>query len=472
MASEASDIRHTQPLLHHFNISDSDVASITKTSNAFLRELEDGSASTVNSEDEELRPRPAFWRRLLMSIKRRRNGISKDGGFESARLPNNEKRETRKYKWRKRCVAKACVIVPLLVVIFFGLVHLLNVFFGILPILWDDPAASALDWSAPGRASSDMASHLLDITNDVIPIPCHSHNDYWRRVPLYDALRWGCTGVEADVWLYDEELHVGHSTNALTRTRTFRSMYVDPLVKMLDHRNKLGEIATAPGIKNGVFDTAPAQTLVLLVDFKNNGHDIFPVVSQHLNPLREKGYLTYFDGTSTIEGPITVVATGNAPFDLITANSTYRDIFFDAPLDSLYEDPSTPDSHSFNRAGDSSSLQITRRGGQGTVGTTPSSHFDSTNSYYASVNFGKSIGWLWFGHISEAQLALIRGQIRGAHVRGLKARYWGAPAWPIGLRNEVWKLLVEEGVDYLNGDDLHGMTRLDWSLKKHWGLIS
>lgn len=317
-----------------------------------------------------------------------------------------------------------------------------------------------------------MASHLLDITHDVTPIHCHSHNDYWRRVPLYDALRWGCTGVEADVWLFDEELYVGHNTNALTRTRTFRSMYVDPLLKMLDRKNELGEIAVTSDIKHGVFDTAPAQTLVLLVDFKNNGHDIFPVVSQQLAALREKRYLTYFNGEATIEGPITVVATGNAPFDLVTANSTYRDIFFDAPLDSLYETRSNSISHSVDKSGESVSVHITERGGQGTVGTTPSSHFDFTNSYYASVNFGSSIGWLWFGHISDVQLDLIRGQIRGAHARGLKARYWGAPKWPIGLRNKVWKLLVEEGVDYLNGDDLRGMTRLDWSLKKHWGLIS
>lgn len=338
-----------------------------------------------------------------------------------------------------------------------------------MPYLRNDPAAS-LDWSTPDKASSDIASHLLDVTRDVTPIPCHSHNDYWRRVPLYDALRWGCTGVEADVWLFDEDLFVGHSTNALKQNRTFRSMYVDPLVKMLDHKNEPGRFALPSAIKNGVFDTSPTQTLVLLVDFKNNGQDIFPVVSQQLTSLREKGYLTYFNGKSTIEGAITVVATGSAPFDLITANTTYRDIFFDAPLDRFYETPTTSDSdvQSQNRPQD---VDVTTRGGQGTVGTSPNSHFDSTNSYYASTNFGKSIGWLWFGHISSAQKDLIRGQIRGAHARGLKARYWSAPKWPIGLRNRVWSLLVDEGVDYLNGDDLVGMTRLDWGIRRHGGLI-
>lgn len=333
-------------------------------------------------------------------------------------------------------------------------------FFGYIPTFLDGPS-TPLDWSRPGKANSDIASHLLDITRGVTPIRCHSHNDYWRRVPLYDALRWGCTGVEADIWLFDEDLFVGHSTSALTQNNTFRSMYVDPLLKMLDHKNKPGNFEASSTTINGVFDTAPAQTLVLLVDFKNNGRDIFPVVSQELAVLREKGYLTYYNGASTIEGPITVVATGNAPFDLITANSTYRDIFFDAPLDRLYQEPTS----NSDLTDHDKSTTVVARGGQGTVGTTPASHFDSTNSYYASVNFGRSIGWLWFGRISAEQMKLIRGQIQGAHSRGLKARYWSAPIWPIGLRNKVWKLLVREGVDYLNGDDLQGMTSLDWGVK-------
>ncbi|KAJ4323682.1 Altered inheritance of mitochondria protein 6 [Neodidymelliopsis sp. IMI 364377] len=362
---------------------------------------------------------------------------------------------------------------------FSGCVHIVNVFLGYLPLTHDDPAAFALDWARPDQATTDMASYLLDITHDVTPIPCHSHNDYWRRVPLYDALRWGCTGVEADVWLFDEDLFVGHSTHALTQTRTFRSMYVDPLVKMLDHKNE--NTTTFPdsrganeSLKVGVFDTAPAQTLVLLVDFKNNGSEIFPYVSAQIAALREKNYLTYFDGEKTIEGPITVVATGNAPFDLVSSNTTYRDIFFDAPLDRLYVEPTTSNTQDQDQTqyddSTNSSTPISTSG-QGTVGTTPASHFDSTNSFYASTNFKKSIGRIWFGHLTRKQRALIRGQIKGAHDRGLKVRYWGAPKWPIALRNRVWWDLVDMGVDYLNGDDLVGMTRFDWSVRRHWGWL-
>ncbi|KNG52466.1 phosphoric diester hydrolase [Stemphylium lycopersici] len=445
----------TQPLLRHCSPVSDISFSIKISPHVSLRALEDGDDSAFSSDDEELRPRPGFWQRLRMSLKRRNGKSRVDDDLGRVQLPD-EKKQTKRYRLKKKHATRACVIIPLLVVIFFGLLHIVNVFLGYIPTFLDDHVLPNFDWSQTDQ------SNLLDITRDVVPVPCHSHNDYWRRVPLYDALRWGCTGVEADVWLFDDELFVGHNTNALKQDKTFTSMYVDPLEKMLDHKNAISEFANPTTIKSGIFDTEPSQTLVLLVDFKNNGRNIFPVVSQQLSSLREKGYLTYFDGVSTIPGAITVVATGNAPFDLITANSTYRDIFFDAPLDKLQDTSSS-----------SSKTVLSKRwgGGQGTVGTTPTSHFDSTNSYYASVNFGRSIGWLWFGRMTDSQLDKIRTQIASAEARGLKARYWSAPKWPVGLRNRVWKVLVEEGVGYLNGDDLRGMTRLDWGVRKHWGVL-
>lgn len=292
------------------------------------------------------------------------------------------------------------------------------------------------------------------LTRKVKPVHCHSHNDYWRRVPLFEALRWGCTGVEADVWYFPErttELFVGHSTRDLTIERTFRSMYVDHLMRIVDAQNP----ATSFGPKNGVFEEDPSQTLVLLVDFKNDGHELYPVVWEQLEPLRRKGYLSYYDGNTLVPGPITIVATGNAPFDLITRNATHRDIFFDAPLSALEPLSSQTTNH-----------EVKRTSGQGTVGTTPLSTFDATNSYYASVDFKKAVGWCWFGRVSDAQRDIIRSQIRTARERGLKSRYWGAPKWPVGVRNLVWQILVEEGVDYLNGDDLRDMTRGEWGKQR------
>ncbi|KAF2205666.1 hypothetical protein GQ43DRAFT_361885 [Delitschia confertaspora ATCC 74209] len=390
-----------------------------------------------------------------------------------------EKLLNQKYKtqWRKRG-RRACLAVPVLSLCLFGIVHLINVAASLVPVFWDDHLFLP-KWGEPGQLGEGIASYPTDFTRDVTPKPCHSHNDYWRRVPLYEAVHSGCTGVEADVWLFGDELFVGHSTSALTRNRTLRSLYVDPLVQLLDYQNPTAGFGNET--MNSVFDQDPSQTLVLLVDFKTSGPEILPVLMDQLAALREKHYLSYFNGRAVLLGPVTVVATGNAPFDLLTANTTYRDIFFDAPLANMFEEPvdAFPDpSHralpTFTQPPESkqvSSQSHLHRGksGQGTVGTSAESHFDFLNSYYASVSFTKSIGHVWNGRLSAEQMRLIRGQIAGAHRRGLKVRYWNTPKWPVGLRNHVWDVLVKEGVDYLNGDDLIAMTRMDWTRKKHHG---
>ncbi|KAK0719845.1 hypothetical protein B0H67DRAFT_574362 [Lasiosphaeris hirsuta] len=291
----------------------------------------------------------------------------------------------------------------------------------------EDPLAK---WGEPGTGTEDIAWYPTDFLRDVIPVACHSHNDYWRKVPLFSAVYAGCTGVEADVWLRKQDLLVGHDTAALQPNRTFLSLYVNPLVKILERQNPSTEYYNAK--RRGVFDTDPDQTLVLLVDLKTNGAETWPLVLKQLDPLRERGWLTYVQDGDIHHGPITVVGTGNTPFDQIIANSTYRDTFFDAPLDHL--DNST---------------------------------FDSINSYYASTSLWASIGNVWFrGGPNDDQLAKIRKHLQEAHRRGLKARYWELPPWPIHTRNRVWEVLMQEGVDMLNVDDLDGATKGDWTKPK------
>jgi hypothetical protein len=335
------------------------------------------------------------------------------------------------------------------------------------------------NWGQPGTGTEDLAWYPTDFTRDILPIPCHSHNDYWRRVPLFSALRAGCTGVEADVWLFDNELYVGHNTASLTRNRTFTSLYIDPLVKILQDANPSSNFYN--GTSHGVFDVDPGQTLTLLVDLKTSGAETWPWVLKQVQPLRDAGWLSFVENDTLHTRPITLVGTGNTPFDVLTANSPYRDAFFDAPLDTMWEarrvtaemanwptfDDGLPGERLDEDEGSAeeklpTSSSETQDLGQGFSGTLPDTQFNSSNSYYASVSFGKAVGRIWRGRLSPRQMKIIRGQIRGAHRRGLKARYWDLPAWPLGLRNHVWDVLVKEGVDYLNVDDLRGASRQAW----------
>ncbi|KAH0346005.1 hypothetical protein KCU81_g4056, partial [Aureobasidium melanogenum] len=368
----------------------------------------------------------------------------------------------------------ACIIIPVTILCLFGLLHLVSYIFYGNPLLVETDLNFLPDWGHAGKIGDGLGHYPTDFTRDVLPIPVHSHNDYWRRVPLYEALHYGCTGVEADVWHIGDELFVGHSTSSLTPNRTFRNLYVNPLIALLDKQNPQTSFANTKN--HGVFDEDPDQTLVLLVDMKTDGPDTFVKVQEQLEGLRSKGYLTYFNGTHTIPGAITVVGTGNTPFDLLTANTTYRDIFFDAPLDMLYEpspislsdtniDPELRSSTEVDDYHPSS-------GGQGKTGlpaNTPASAFNNGTSYYASLNFKKAVGHVWRGRLSQKQLKIIRGQIRGAKKAGLKARYWNTPSWPVSLRNHIWHVLAQEGVGMLNADDLEGAAIEDWRRwKREW----
>lgn len=345
-----------------------------------------------------------------------------------------------------------------------GIVQFITIACGIVISYFPDEFDRAADhWLNRDRANADISRWPTDVSRDIVPVGCHSHNDYWRRLPLFSALQAGCIGVEADVWLFDNDLHVGHSTSALTTKRTLRNMYVGPLMEILDRQNPITKFHPAVDEPlNGVFDTDPSQTLVLLIDIKTDGADTWPHVVAQLSPLRKRGYLSYFNGEEVINGPITVVGTGNTPFDLVM-NSTRRDIFFDAPLDLLADDTPDKESNRRKRAAEQSTENL-GRGLSGAPEIDPDA-FNFTNSYYASVSFKESIGSPWPFHFTSQQMDHIRDQVKGAHRRGLKARYWKVPDWPRSLRNHVWSILVQEGVDILNVDDLKSATKKEWTPK-------
>ena len=279
-------------------------------------------------------------------------------------------------------------------------------------------------------------------------------------------------GVEADIWLFNEQLYVGHSVASLTPNRTINSLYIDPLLDILAKQNPTpGLILEEDTFMHGVFDTTPEQSLVFLIDFKTAGATLWPYVQSALEPLRKRHLLTRSNGTTVIPGPITVVGTGNTPFDLVISDESnpHHDVFFDAPLSDMYQvdgsiteksvPPRTPKRKRSDKEG---------QGKSGIAEDNPDV-FNPSNSYYASVPFGEAIGKLQNGRFSQHQMDLLRGQIRGAHQRGLKARYWDLPFWPINLRDYVWDVLVKEGVDMLNVDDLKGVSKQDWDKRHGWG---
>lgn len=359
-----------------------------------------------------------------------------------------------------------------------GVVQFITIACGIVVSFFSDDFDRTIDrWRFREKdVGPEISQWPTDISRDIVPVGCHSHNDYWRPIPLYSALQAGCVGVEADVWLFDNELYVGHTTSSLAPKRTLRNMYINPLLEILERQNPRTHFHPAPDQPlQGVFDTNPSQTLILLIDFKTDGEETWKSVAAQLSPLRERGYLSYFNGTAVVEGPITVVGTGNTPFSLVMDNTAHRDVFFDAPLEKLAEHDEM-ENHAFPESDQQVPQEQTVQAGtssenvdQGLSGIPAAdirpNTFNSTNSYYASVSFKQSIGFPWSFRLTEAQMIKIRAQIQAAHRRGLKVRYWGLPSWPHSLRNHLWSVLVREGVDILNVDDLQSATKKDWRPK-------
>lgn len=264
----------------------------------------------------------------------------------------------------------------------------------------------------------------------------HSHNDYLRRIPLFEALASGCISVEADVHLIRGDLLVGHSARGLHKEETLRNMYLEPLHRMLVNQNAHVPALVSP---RGIFTQDPSRSVVLLVDHKTNGPEAFAELHRQLQPLRDLDYLTYWNGTDKVTRPLTIVATGNVPFDSVALLSEdHRDIFFDAPLEVL---PSILDDWTVDP---------------------PIFKYNQSNSHYASTQYRNALFRpRQYDYYEDVELPkgsqwddISASQLQQAASRGLLSRYWGAPEDPPNLREIVWRSLVDEKVDLINMDDM------------------
>jgi hypothetical protein len=60
-------------------------------------------------------------------------------------------------------------------------------------------------------------------------LPAYAHNDYLNAHPLSDALSLGYRGAEADVFLVNGVLQLGHERRAAAQDGTFETLYLAPL---------------------------------------------------------------------------------------------------------------------------------------------------------------------------------------------------------------------------------------------------
>lgn len=97
----------------------------------------------------------------------------------------------------------------------------------------------------------------------------HSHNDYTRNAPFWEAYANGLESIEADVFLMDGELYVAHEKESIIRERTLRSLYLEPI----QHAYNLN-----------IRDRKPFQ---LLIDIKTEAYTTLDKIVEELAPFNQ-----------------------------------------------------------------------------------------------------------------------------------------------------------------------------------------
>jgi glycerophosphoryl diester phosphodiesterase len=251
-------------------------------------------------------------------------------------------------------------------------------------------------WLAGAASIFLLAPFGAQAAGNRIHANAHSHNDYLQARPLLDALAQNFCGVEADIYLVNGKLLVAHELNHTDPDRTLEKLYLAPLserVKMNGGRVH----PNGPGI-------------LLLIDIKTEGTNVFPVLQQQLE--KYKSMLTWAENGVVHTNAVTVVLSGDRPRELLKAQ-TPRFAFFDG----RFEDVGQVEKPSFMPL--------------------------------ISDNWQKYIAWKGEGPVPDTDRAALKNWVQRVHAEGKQIRLWGAPDNPA-----AWQLLLDAGADWVNTDHL------------------
>ncbi|KAB8257140.1 hypothetical protein BDV32DRAFT_87398 [Aspergillus pseudonomiae] len=290
------------------------------------------------------------------------------------------------------------------------------------------------------------------------PSTCILYNPQAHDAIQY-AIDAGCSGVRVGFKAQGGELLVDGLVSNRQVSGTLDKLYINPLIKKLDARNS-AEVSPASTAKSGpigLFDTDPAQPFTLFLELRTSVQAAWPQLVSQLMPLKQKGYLSYRNGTQVAPRPVTIVLTGLESLDFVDMaepahDSIIESIMFDTSLEQLLKE----DYGSALRVPQASHSVRESKPAQTEADTGSSLRQHHEFSYQlltATANFTRSIGFPHRGgRFSPQQIERVRAQVRAAHRRGLHARYEGASDYPPAVRRMIWRILVHEGADMIEID--------------------
>ena len=233
----------------------------------------------------------------------------------------------------------------------------------------------------------------------------HSHNDYLRELPFYEAYINGASSIEMDIHHHNDELYVAHDFDKIIESYTFEELYIKPLLTLI-HR--------------GVFPKNEGdKPLQYLFDIKSKNS------ISCLNKLETicAKYPEIF-GNNTKPSLINIVITGNRPppkkFELFS-----NFIQFDGRPNEIY-----------------SKLELDKIG-------------------LISENFRKYSRWNGKGRLIKKDLDTIEQIISKVHSLGKPIRFWATPD-----SKSSWDALSQLGVDFVNTDNTKAVSEFYQKAKK------
>jgi hypothetical protein len=248
---------------------------------------------------------------------------------------------------------------------------------------------------AIASAAANDAQHV------VAPLPnAHAHNDYLHARPLLDALDHGFTSVEADVFLVEGNLLVGHDRDKLKPEGTLESLYLAPLAERIQRNN--GHVYPNGG------------RFFLLIDIKDDPQPTYRELQKLL--AKHASMLTTVEKGKVLPSAVTVVLTGNRP-QIDGSDSGTRYVALDGRLSDL------------------------------------SSEAPAHRMPMISENWTNQFHWNGNGPMPEGERAKLREIVKKAHAAGRVVRFWATQE-----KETVWRELRAAGVDLINADELDRLS--------------
>ena len=232
----------------------------------------------------------------------------------------------------------------------------------------------------------------------------HSHNDYLRQTPLWEALSLGFISIEVDIYLVDGALLVRHDEDDLEADRTLQALYLDPL---RDH------VLARDGwvYSNG-------HSFHLFIDIKSDAAPTYDALRPVLARFSE--VLTTYSEARAQTRAISVTVSGNRPRGRMMSESV-RFAGYDGRIEDV-EDSAT---------------------------RVPANFIS-----LISDDWEDHFRWRGLGRLSERDSRRLTQTVEQAHRAGYRLRFWNIPSPDSRPVEEVWSHLLDAGVDLLSVDDV------------------